>query len=96
MFNIRFSQACAIGALSASIAFAPLAYAQSASTGASTPKQIHKAQRKQARANRTAEVQRLKSNGYKPGKDEANYPQDIQNAERKASQDGKPAAASAP
>lgn len=96
MFNICLSRACAIGALSASIAFAPLVYAQSADTSGSTPRQIHKAQRKQARANRTAEVQRLKSNGYKPGKDEANYPQDIQNAERKAGQGGKPAPASAP
>jgi hypothetical protein len=48
-------------------------------------KQARKEARKQARAQRNAELKQLEKNGYNPAtSNDANYPQDIQNAERKA------------
>jgi hypothetical protein len=44
-----------------------------------------KAARKQARAKKNAELKKLEDAGYNPAKrDDANYPQDIQNAQKKA------------
>jgi len=44
-----------------------------------------KATRKQARAKKNAELKKLEDAGYNPAKrDDANYPQDIQNAQKKA------------
>jgi hypothetical protein len=77
----------------------PVALAQPTNeAGASTPKQVRKAQRKAARAKKNAELHELQKNGYNPAGAQQNYPQDLQNAERKA-QSGKavaPAPASAP
>jgi hypothetical protein len=50
---------------------------------ASTPKQIRKAQRKAARAQKNADLKKLEKGGYQPGQDTADYPQNLQNAERK-------------
>jgi hypothetical protein len=48
-------------------------------------KQERKAARKQARANKNAELKKLEDAGYKPGaRDDSNYPQDIQEAQKKA------------
>lgn len=55
-----------------------------APSAASTPKQIRKAQRKAARAKKNAELKTLEKNGYQPGGDLTSYPQNLQNAERKA------------
>lgn len=43
-----------------------------------------KAARKQARAKNTAELKKLESNGYQPSQNDPNYPQNLQNAEKKA------------
>jgi hypothetical protein len=80
---------------------APVAMAQTATsdTGASTPKQVQKAQkkaaRKAARAKKNAELKDLEKNGYQPGGDQTNYPQNIQDAEKKSAAE-KAKAASAP
>ncbi|ABE33863.1 hypothetical protein DR64_4452 [Paraburkholderia xenovorans LB400] len=92
LFSARVSAVAAL--ISVAFVFSPLADAQGTDTSASSPKQVRKAQRKAARANRTAELKQLESNGYKPGKDQADYPQDIQNAERKSGPTAHPAPAS--
>lgn len=75
--------------LDAAAAFAQTSDAPSATvanaSGASTPKQIRKAQRKAARAKKNAELKALEKNGYQPGGDLTSYPQNLQNAEHKAS-----------
>ncbi|SKD04505.1 protein of unknown function [Burkholderia sp. CF099] len=75
------------------LSFPVLATAQP-DTAASTPKQIKKAQRKAARAQKNAQLKQLEQQGYQPGGGHPNYPADIQNAERKAKIP--PAPASAP
>jgi uncharacterized membrane protein len=79
--------------LGAAAAFAQTSDALTATvsdaSGASTPKEIRKAQRKAARAKKNAELKTLEKNGYQPGGDLTNYPQNLQNAEHKAS--GNPA-----
>lgn len=79
------------------IAYPTIASAQSsasdagaASMSASTPKAVKKKQRKAAHNARQAELKKLEDNGYEPSEDRANYPSDIQNAEKKAN--GIPAA----
>ncbi|AKM05429.1 MULTISPECIES: hypothetical protein [Burkholderia cepacia complex] len=44
----------------------------------------HKAERKAARAKNTAELKKLEDAGYKPAANDPNYPQNLQNAEKKA------------
>ncbi|OTP75265.1 DUF4148 domain-containing protein [Caballeronia sp. M23-90] len=67
---------------------APVAMAQTTDTAASTPKQVQKAQRKAdrkaARTKKNAELKDLEKNGYNPAGDQTNYPQNIQNAEKKS------------
>jgi hypothetical protein len=62
---------------------ASAATAAPAAPAASTPKQIRKAQRKAARAQKNADLKKLEKGGYQPGQDTADYPQNLQNAERK-------------
>ncbi|MEM5425954.1 MULTISPECIES: DUF4148 domain-containing protein [Paraburkholderia] len=77
-----------------SIALAPgVAAAQTsapdASANGSTSKAQRKEARKQARAQRNAELKKLEENGYNPAAgNDPNYPNDIQNAERKAATPG--------
>ncbi|RDK00212.1 hypothetical protein DLM46_24805 [Paraburkholderia lacunae] len=56
--------------------------------GASTPKQVAKAQRKAARKVRqekkNAELKALEKNGYRESGNQDNYPQNLMDAERKA------------
>jgi uncharacterized protein HemX len=47
-------------------------------------KAAQKQARKEARAKRTAELKQLEQHGYQPGRDDPNYPDDLQNAQRKA------------
>ena len=47
-------------------------------------KAARKAARKQARAKNSAELKKLESNGYNPAQNDPNYPQNLQNAEKKA------------
>jgi hypothetical protein len=67
--------------------------AQAAPTGtqpaasATTPAQqkaARKTARKASRAQRNAELQKLEKNGYNPSANENDYPENIQNAEKKA------------
>jgi hypothetical protein len=55
-----------------------------AASGTSSTKAQRKAARKQARANKNAELKTLEKNGYNPSRNDPNYPNDIQNAEKKA------------
>jgi Domain of unknown function (DUF4148) len=94
--TVRFATTIAI-AISAMISALP-AIAQTspgADSGinASSTKAQRKAARKEARARKNAELKKLEDSGYNPGaRDDENYPQDIQNAEKKAA--GTPRAAS--
>ncbi|WP_118179738.1 DUF4148 domain-containing protein [Paraburkholderia phosphatilytica] len=49
-----------------------------------TTKAERKAARKQARAKKNAELKKLEANGYSPSRNDPNYPQNLQNAEKKA------------
>ncbi|BAN28150.1 hypothetical protein [Caballeronia insecticola] len=58
---------------------------QAAPTSKAEKKAAQKAERKQARAKKNAELKKLEAAGYDPAKrDDATYPQDIQNAQKKA------------
>jgi len=102
MYRIRMAALALVVSVSIAGLTAPVAMAQTASsdtTAASTPKQVKKAQnkaaRKAARAKKNAELKDLEKNGYQPGGDQTNYPQNIQNAEKKSAAE-KAKAASAP
>jgi type IV secretory pathway VirB6-like protein len=95
----KFGIAIAAIAVIASVSLAPVtALAQDAASGvaassAGTTKAQAKAQRKaarkQARAKRNAELKKLEDAGYNPAtRDDENYPQDVQNAEKKAAKAG--------
>ncbi|SAK44190.1 hypothetical protein AWB79_00788 [Caballeronia hypogeia] len=89
----------AVVALSlAALVTLPVAPVQAQDTAASTPKQVKKAQRKEARAKKNAELKELEKNGYNPAGEQTNYPQNLQSAQSKinAEKAGKPAPASAP
>jgi hypothetical protein len=60
--------------------------AAKADTGAKphTTKAERKAARKQARAKKNAELKKLEANGYNPSRNDPNYPNDIQKAQKKA------------
>jgi hypothetical protein len=49
-----------------------------------TTKAERKAARKEARAKKNAELKKLEANGYEPSRNDPNYPQNLQNAEKKA------------
>ncbi|MGF6243845.1 MULTISPECIES: hypothetical protein [Paraburkholderia] len=51
---------------------------------AKTTKAQRKAARKQARAKKNAELKKLEDAGYHPAQNDPNYPQDLQNAQKKA------------
>ncbi|TCW84222.1 hypothetical protein C5O80_14310 [Burkholderia sp. SRS-46] len=44
----------------------------------------HKAERKAARAKKNAELKKLEDAGYKPSANDPNYPQNLQDAQKKA------------
>ena len=98
--NKRTAPLAAIAVSLAALVAMPVAQAQdtAAAPAASTPKQIKKAQRKEARAKKNAELKQLEQNGYNPAGEQTNYPQNLQNAQSKinAQKAGKPAPASAP
>lgn len=52
--------------------------------GASSTKAQRKEARKAARAHKNAELKQLEKNGYNPSRNNVNYPDDIQKAEKKA------------
>ncbi|MDR5837632.1 hypothetical protein [Caballeronia sp. LZ034LL] len=58
---------------------------QAAPTTKADQKAARKAARKQARAKKNAELKKLEDAGYNPAvRDDAKYPQDIQDAQKKA------------
>jgi hypothetical protein len=84
MFNARIASAAVTTVIGVVLTWAPVAMAQTPDTAASTPKQIRKAQRKAAREKNNAELKELEKNGYQPGGGDEDYPQNIQNAQRKS------------
>lgn len=90
MLNIRLAASALV--LSASLAglYAPVAMAQTSDAAASTPstkaaaKAQRKADRRAARAKKNADLKSLEKNGYQPASDQKDYPQDLQNAEKKS------------
>jgi hypothetical protein len=100
MFHIRAVSAAIFASIGIGLAWAPVSMAQTAAPDAvaSTPKEVKKAQSKAARAKKNAELKDLEKNGYQPGGDQQNYPQNIQEAQRKvdAEKAAKGKAASAP
>jgi type II secretory pathway pseudopilin PulG len=88
MFRIRFVAVAAVVSITAAGVIPSVAAAQSSGTAASSPRQVQKAQRtaarKSNRAQKNAELSTLKTNGYDPAGDQTNYPQNIQNAEKKS------------
>lgn len=75
-----FAQSSGAGSASGATADAAMA----ASTPAKTTKAQRKAARKQARAKKNAELKKLEDAGYHPSENDPNYPQNLQNAEKKA------------
>ena len=55
-----------------------------AASSAKPTKAERKAARKQAQDKKNAELKKLEANGYQPGRNDPNYPQNLQNAEKKA------------
>lgn len=60
------------------------AVAGAAASTAKPTKAERKAARKQARAKKNAELKKLEDAGYQPGRSDPNYPQDLQDAQKKA------------
>ena len=59
--------------------------AQPGATGTAKPtKAERKAARKQARAKKNAELNKLEDAGYQPSRNDPNYPNDLQKAQKKA------------
>jgi membrane-bound lytic murein transglycosylase B len=88
MYRIRMAALALVVSVATAGMTAPVAMAQTTDTAASTPKQVQKAQRKAdrkaARTKKNAELKDLEKNGYNPAGDQTNYPQNIQNAEKKS------------
>ena len=86
--SVVFSVASVAPALAQNAGSAPAPELATAATPAAASKAAAKAQRKaarkQARAKKNAELKQLESNGYNPARNDPNYPQDIQNAQKKA------------
>ena len=61
-----------------------MAQASDAAASAPTSKAVRKAQRKEARTKKNAELKKLEGAGYKPSEDQTGYPDNVQSAEKKA------------
>lgn len=69
----------------ASGADAAMAAPGAAASAAAKPTKAQKKQaRKEARAKKNAELKKLEDAGYQPGRNDPNYPTDLQNAQKKA------------
>jgi hypothetical protein len=90
MFNFRAAALAGLVSASILVATTPAAFAQASDTAAAsapskaTAKAQRKAARKAARTKKNAELKDLEKNGYQPGGDQNNYPQNLQNAEKKS------------
>ncbi|WP_244817604.1 DUF4148 domain-containing protein [Caballeronia sp. Lep1P3] len=98
MLNLRTAPLAVIALSVAALVTLPATPAVAQDSGASTPKQVRKAERKAARAKKNAELGDLEKNGYSPSGEQTDYPQNLQNAPRRvnAQKAGQPAPASAP
>ena len=83
---IVFLTSITLGLGAVAPAFAQTDAAAGAIASSPTPtKQQRKEARKEARAKKNAELKKLEDAGYQPGRaSDPNYPQDIQDAEKKA------------
>ncbi|WP_050453276.1 DUF4148 domain-containing protein [Candidatus Burkholderia verschuerenii] len=89
--NTRLASKLAVSLIVAAfgVSIAPASFAQDSSTIDATQAPATKAQkkaaRKQARDKKNAELKKLQDAGYNPAKrDDTTYPQDVQNAQKKA------------
>jgi len=98
MLNIRTAPLAVVALSVAALLTLPPTPAEAQDVGASSPKQIKKAERKANRAKKNAELSDLEKNGYNPSGEQTDYPQNLQNAQRRveAQKSGKAAPASAP
>nr|WP_236572556.1 DUF4148 domain-containing protein [Burkholderia sp. 8Y] len=96
--TVRTAPLAVIALFVAALVTLPATPAHAQDAGASTPKQVKKAERKAARAKKNAELGDLEKNGYNPSGEQTDYPQNLQNAQRRvnAEKGGQPAPASAP
>ncbi|WP_205299413.1 MULTISPECIES: DUF4148 domain-containing protein [unclassified Paraburkholderia] len=62
----------------------PAAAASAAKPTKAERKAARKAARKQARAKKNAELKKLEDAGYQPGQNDPNYPNNLQQAQKKA------------
>jgi uncharacterized membrane protein (DUF106 family) len=62
----------------------PLTNAEQKKQAKAQAKAQHKAERKAAREKNRAELKKLQDAGYKPAQNDPNYPQNLQNAQKKA------------
>jgi hypothetical protein len=97
MMKIRSASLAVLALSGAALITLPAAPAVAQDSTASS-KDVKKADRKAARAKKNAELSNLEKNGYNPGGEQTNYPQNIQNAQKRvdAQKAGKPAPASTP
>lgn len=96
MLRIRVVSVAIAASIGLALAWAPVAMAQTpaADTAASVAKPSKKAQRKAARDKKNAELKELEKNGYQPGGSQTNYPQNLQDAQKKVdASKAKPASA---
>ncbi|MDR5856504.1 DUF4148 domain-containing protein [Caballeronia sp. LZ062] len=98
MLTVRTAPLAIVALSVAALVTLPVTPAHAQDAGASTPKQVKKAERKAARAKKDAELSDLEKNGYSPSGEQTDYPQNLQNAQRRinAEKAGQPAPASAP
>ena len=80
-----------VPALAQTDAGGPANAATGAAASAANPtkaqrKQARKAAQKAARARNKAEIKKLENEGYQPGNNDPSYPDNLQNAEKKAAQ----------
>jgi len=77
------SASLSVGAIAP--AFAQTTDATDAAASAAKPSKAQRKQaRKEARAKKNAELKKLEDAGYNPSRNDPNYPQDLQNAQKKA------------
>ncbi|HEV3431482.1 MAG TPA: DUF4148 domain-containing protein [Paraburkholderia sp.] len=79
--------ASAPAAMAPAMASAPTAKEQKAAAKKQARAQ-RKAERKAARAKNNAELKKLEDAGYKPANNDPNYPQNLQDAQKKAAAQG--------
>jgi hypothetical protein len=85
------SAALASGGVVPALAHTDAGGAANAATGAAASaahptKAQRKQARKEARARNKAEIKKLENEGYQPGNNDPSYPDNLQNAEKKAAQ----------